>query len=851
MLAGLVAGAVALPVGAASAQTYTVDSTADTGGACTVVPTSCTLRQALLAAQGNAGADNIHFNLPGTQTPAAPAVISPASPLPDLGTEAVFLDAETEPDYAGAPVIQLDGSGAGGGVDGLHVTTTPSTNSGIQGLSITRFDANQIRADGRVSVLDSYIGVAPDGTTSYGVGTNGIQFASQNSDATNDVISGIAGHGVHVLGTSFNSTVRGSRIGTNAAGSAAIPNTTHGIQVDSGAINTIIGGNLASDTNVISGNSGDGVLVDNNAPLSTVEKNLIGTDATGLVAIANGGYGIETYADGAQIGAAGNGNLISGNASAGIKAWDGTNAQIEHNTIGRDAAGNPMGNGAAGIDLGIGSTNIAQNTIASNTNAGVTASTAATATVTGNSIVNNGDSGVEVVDGTVGVTGNPTISGNGAPQIDLGNDGFTDNDANDLDTGPNGRQNFPVISLAGTLGGTASITASLDGNPAQAGDSFTVEAYSSPTCSPPSQGDGATLVGSQTFSADGNGDINATASGPLALSPGDKVTLLATDTTTGVTSEFSRCATVQQLQAPTADLTLSLTSAPAKPKPGEPVTWTANVHNNGPGTAVAPRVTFTLPEGVDFVSASAGCTRSGVTVTCTAPDIPAGGGGSRSVTAIPRREGSYNVRATARSSTFDTTPSDAEAQNAVQARLPDPVVTKTVDVAVVSGKVLVRRRGAKTFNPLLGETEITVGSEVDARHGRVRLTSAADSKGHTQTADFYEGIFIVGQTKGKKPITELTLSEKLTCPAKKALTTGGPLAHTAAKTRHLWGNGKGRFRTRGRHAAATVRGTWWLTTDTCTTTTVKVKRGIVAVQDLVRKRTRNVKAGHSYTARAR
>ena len=48
---------------------------------------------------------------------------------------------------------------------------------------------------------------------------------------------------------------------------------------------------------------------------------------------------------------------------------------------------------------------------------------------------------------------------------------------------------------------------------------------------------------------------------------------------------------------------------------------------------------------------------------------------------------------------------------------------------------------------------------------------------------------------------------------------------------------------------ATVRGTRWLTRDTCAGTLTKVTRGVVSVRDLRRKRTVTVRAGHSYLAR--
>jgi len=65
----------------------------------------------------------------------------------------------------------------------------------------------------------------------------------------------------------------------------------------------------------------------------------------------------------------------------------------------------------------------------------------------------------------------------------------------------------------------------------------------------------------------------------------------------------------------------------------------------------------------------------------------------------------------------------------------------------------------------------------------------------------------------------------------------------------LWGNGKGRFRTTGRFAAATVRGTSWKIEDRCDGTVVSVTTGTVSVRDLRLKRNVVVTAGHSYLAK--
>jgi len=66
--------------------------------------------------------------------------------------------------------------------------------------------------------------------------------------------------------------------------------------------------------------------------------------------------------------------------------------------------------------------------------------------------------------------------------------------------------------------------------------------------------------------------------------------------------------------------------------------------------------------------------------------------------------------------------------------------------------------------------------------------------------------------------------------------------------RRLFGNGKGRFRTKGRYSAGTVRGTYWVTVDRCDGTLTHVYRGVVSVHDLVLHRYVRVAAGQSYLA---
>jgi hypothetical protein len=175
--------------------------------------------------------------------------------------------------------------------------------------------------------------------------------------------------------------------------------------------------------------------------------------------------------------------------------------------------------------------------------------------------------------------------------------------------------------------------------------------------------------------------------------------------------------------------------------------------------------------------------------------------------------------------------------------LPAPVAGKKVNALPASGTVKVKLPG-KGFKTLKVGQQIPVGTTVDTTKGRITLVTAA--KGGTDQADFYDGIFKVGQAK-KSKLTTLTLNEKLSCK-------GAGKANAAKKKkrkRRLWGDGKGKFRTKGSFSSATVRGTKWLVQDTCTTTTTTVKRGTVTVRDFVKRKNVKVKAGHKYVARRR
>jgi hypothetical protein len=174
-----------------------------------------------------------------------------------------------------------------------------------------------------------------------------------------------------------------------------------------------------------------------------------------------------------------------------------------------------------------------------------------------------------------------------------------------------------------------------------------------------------------------------------------------------------------------------------------------------------------------------------------------------------------------------------------------PTTAKFVDATVVSGTVLIQVPPSKQFVRLRTGDVIPVGSVVDATKGRVRIT-IAQPNGTLQSTDFFQGVFQVTQAKNGLATMVLRGGNFRGCGRAAAVHS----AKSKKVIRQLWGAGKGKFRTKGRYAAATVRGTTWDTIDRCDGTLIKVTQGSVTVRDFKKKRDVVVKKGRSYFAAA-
>jgi hypothetical protein len=483
--------------------------------------------------------------------------------------------------------ISITSSSANNTIGGL--TAGPGTSAGnvisgnsIFGISLTTAGANNL-IEGNIIGLDA-VGSVKLGNTFGGIHiTAGLntQIGGTNSQARN-VISGNKGPGIDLStsGTSYTIVIQGNYIGTDITGNLARGNLLTGVVIGS-APGTILGGTLAGAGNVISGNT-TGVDISNiSHPVisglfnSLVQGNIIGLNAGGTAAVANG-QGIVITNSNNLIGgkSAGEGNIISGNTANGISinSSAATGNIIEGNFIGTNPGGTAaLANHASGVIIQAGAShNIigdtaagAGNIIAFNAAAGVVVGSSAADTAT----VENS------------IRGN-SIHDNGGLGIDLGNDGVTLNDSQGH-VGPNNFQNFPVLTAA-KPGATTEVVGSLSSTPST---TFALDFYGNTTADPSGYGEGRFYLGSGTVTTDVNGfgsfDIILSAS----TTPGEFISVTATDPST---SEFSK-----DLAADTPP-SASIGGAPLTGTVGIPIPLVANVTDPDPGQTLSYAWSVTL-----------------------------------------------------------------------------------------------------------------------------------------------------------------------------------------------------------------------------------------------------------------
>jgi hypothetical protein len=525
------------------------------------------LRQAILDANATPGTNEIDFAIGdgGAQT------IRPRSDLPYV-THSVIIDGTTQPDFAGSPLIDLDG-GAAAYVNGLVIL---ASNCTIRGLAFTNFAVpddpctflDGIYVSGNNNVLEgNYTGVDLSGTRHMGNSVGVAVYGSGNriggtTASQRNVISG-NDVGVEIYYGS-NNVVLGNYIGTDFTGTASLGN---GLGLDIGGSNNLIGGTTPAERNIISGNNGYQAGITIGGTGIRVEGNFIGTDVTGTHALGNFEGVIVAGGSNNQIGGTepGAGNLISGSRFNGVMAQrNGT--VIQGNMIGTDVTGTlALPNGLDDIQIVGGSYNLvggtetgAGNLIAGNARHGVYIYSAGSSgaqivqgnrigtDVTGSQALGNSGDGVHMLrtnNNTVGGeapgAGNTiAFNGNDGVLVDqgtgnaiLGNAIFANaNLGIELLHGANHGQAAPVITSATTDDTSITVTGTLTSTP---NTTFTLEFFASDP-----SGTGQRFLGSVQVTTDADGNASFTVTLAVAIDPGWFLTATATDAANN-TSPFS------------------------------------------------------------------------------------------------------------------------------------------------------------------------------------------------------------------------------------------------------------------------------------------------------------------------
>ena len=423
----LAAAALAGPLaGSAAATSSVVTSAADSG--------TGTLRAAITAANADVTADTIFFNIGGATTK-----IAPTSPLPAI-TEPVTIDAYTQPGASANTaatgsnavlVVELSGENfdlEGGPVSGL---TASGGSTKVKGLVFNQWPGPAISLGGGSNeVQGCFIGTDVTGTLdpSGAVLEEGVRVGGGANDliggataAARNVISANSGFGV-VAANATGTIVQGNMIGTTKSGQAELGNGAGGIEFND-TDDGRIGGQTAAARNVISGNFESGVTLVSGSTGNVVEGNFVGLNAAGTAGIGNGN-GVHTDSADNTVGgsAAAARNVISGNSASGVSVGLGASGTV--------VAGNFVGTSAGGgaaipNDRGVAIRNASANTIGG-TDPGAR-----------NVISGNADEGIWLDGASNDVLGNfvgtapsgTTALPNGGPGIRVSED---DNDIGDL-----------------------------------------------------------------------------------------------------------------------------------------------------------------------------------------------------------------------------------------------------------------------------------------------------------------------------------------------------------------------------------------------------------------------------------
>ena len=232
----------------------------------------------------------------------------------------------------GANGLTLSAGSSGSEIRGLVINRFAGTAIRVMGSSDNVIAGNYLGTNvAGTAALGNQVGVYIGGSATANDNNRigGTTAADRNVISGNSV-DGIQINGAG--GGTSGTLVQGNYIGLNVAGTADLGNAAQGIAIWGSNTGTQIGGTAAGAGNVISGNNGMGVGMSSAGTTGTlVQGNYIGTNAAGTAAIGNSSLGLEIASSSSNnvIGgtAAGARNVISGNLGFGVRITGANNNQ--------------------------------------------------------------------------------------------------------------------------------------------------------------------------------------------------------------------------------------------------------------------------------------------------------------------------------------------------------------------------------------------------------------------------------------------------------------------------------------------------------------------------------------------
>ncbi len=428
---------------------------------------------------------------------------------------------------------------------GAHALAYHCGNNTLRGMSIVNgnvdilYEPGYSKSRNNNHIEGCFLGMDTDGLTAVpsllniynqdSIFIGGITNASRN----------LIGGGVYFKKSSSD-FIYGNYFGSTADGMSSSGAIANSIQLDDSCSFVTIGGAATGEKNLISGGI-QGVIVNGTETFSnSIVSNYIGLAADGISGLGNQSIGIAltgaTYSNNIS------GNTIVANSidEAGIWLDNTWSNSIVSNYIGTDVSETAvLGNGDVGTFSGgillmggshdntIGGINPSEGNVIANNNFGIILQPDAGNgnILLSNSIYNSSELAID-------------IEGDYSP---LPNDNL------DADTGPNDLQNYPVISSAYVTATQISINGILN---SKASRNFTIQFFDNGSCNASGNGEGKTLIGSDTVTTNASGNATISSHFTTSIPAGHQITALATDQITSSTSEFSLCHSTQSSSPP-------------------------------------------------------------------------------------------------------------------------------------------------------------------------------------------------------------------------------------------------------------------------------------------------------------